>query len=254
MFCILFNAPVNGQRFIERISLIPQVGLSKSILYCSKSPFSDLSYKMNSIDNIQFGLLVDFKLTDKFHAVTGLTLAKRGGRGIYEEYIESGNTIDSKYKEIEIQNAYATVPIFIRSNWGRKRVQYFFDFGLYSSLLTDSFIKSFSHDYTSSDGVIVSERVERYTETDEDFTKNFDFGFLGGIGIEYKINDRVFMQIKIQASVGLLKVDGKYSNDTIVITGTSGPVILELDYFDISSYSKNLAFSSDLGLRFRLSN
>lgn len=254
LLSIVLNAPVNGQKLIEKISLIPQVGLSKSILYNSKSPFIDLDYKMQSISNLQSGILFDIKLSDKFYGVSGLIVGKRGGKGIYEEYVESDNTIDSKYREIEIQNGYTTVPILVRRYWTQPKILFFTDFGFYTSFLTNSFVKSFTHEYYSSDGVIINERLEEYIEKDRDFTTNLDFGVLGGIGLEYKLNARVFIQLKFNGALGFVKIDGKYANDTRMIVGTSGTVILELDYFRLNSYSKNFNFGSDLGLRFRLSN
>src|SRR5690606_14695245 len=88
---------------------------------------------------------------------------------------------------------------------------------------------------------------------DKQFTNPFDLGFLAGFGFEYKIAERIFLQAKLQGSLGLIKVDGKYSNDTRIIMGTSNFLILELDYFGLNSYSKNFSYGIGLGFRYNFS-
>ncbi len=59
VFSFLLNLSITlsyGQKFVDRISLIPQIGLSKSILYGSKSVFSDLNYQTKGI----YGRIMDF--------------------------------------------------------------------------------------------------------------------------------------------------------------------------------------------------
>lgn len=69
-----------GQKFVDRISLIPQIGISKSILYGSKSVFSDLNYQTKGIYGANFGLLIEFKLANGFAAVSGLVRERKGAK------------------------------------------------------------------------------------------------------------------------------------------------------------------------------
>lgn len=84
--------------------------------------------------------------------------------------------------------------------------------------------------------------------TNKKFTNNFDYGLIVGGGLAYKIHSRIAIQFNPQVSIGFKKLDHYFSNDKLII---GGYYVLEKDYFGLSSKSKNLLISFNLGLRYK---
>lgn len=239
-----------GQDVAERISLAPLVGINGSILYGSKSPFSDLNFRTRSVYGEFFGISAGVRLRKNVLFSIGLMQERKGGEGIYSSFVQQDNSIDSKYREVTVQNSYVTLPIGLQIFAQENRYRFFGEVGSYISVLTRTQVKSFLREIHTIDGLALSERVEYVFARDKQFTNPFDLGIFAGFGFEYKIAERIYLQAKLQGSLGLIKVDGKYSNDTRIIMGTSNFLILELDYFGLNSYSRNFSYGIGLGFRY----
>jgi hypothetical protein len=242
-----------GQDLVERISLTPIVGINASILYGSKSPFSDLNFRTRNVYGEFFGISAGVRIKKNVLFSIGLMQESKGGEGIYNSLIQQDNSIDSKYREVTVQNNYITLPISLQIFTNGDKYRVFCEAGSYISLLAYSQINSYLSESQTIDGVVFSERVEHVTTRDKQFTNPFDLGFLAGFGFEYRIAGRLSLQVKLQGLIGLLKVDGEYSNDTRIIVGTPNFLIQELDYFGLNSYSRNFSYGVGLGFRYNFS-
>lgn len=242
-----------GQDLVERISLTPLAGINGSILYGSKSPFSDLNYSAKSVYGEFFGISAGVRLRRNVSFTVGLIQESKGGEGIYSSLVQQDYSIDLKFREVAVQNKYITLPMTLQFFTDEDKYRFFGEVGSYMSVLTRTQVKSYLGEIHTIDGSVFSQRVEYAFTRDKKFTKSFDLGFLIGCGFEYKIAERIYLQAKLQGSLGLIKVDGKYSNDTRILVGNSGFLIQELDYFGLNSYSRNFSYGIGLGFRYSFS-
>ena len=256
VFGFLLISSVNllySQDLVERISLTPLAGINGSFLYGSKSPFSDLNFRTRSVFGEFYGVSAGIRLKRNALFTIGLMQERKGGEGIYNSLVQQDNSIYSQYRKVSVQNNYVTVPISLQIFTEKNKYRFFGEAGSYISVLTRTQVKSLLSEIHTIDGFVYSERVEYVFARDKQFTNPFDLGFLAGCGFEYKIAGRIYLQVKLHGSLGLLKIDGKYSNDTRLIVGTSNMLILELDYFGLNSYSRNFSYGIGLGFRYSFS-
>ncbi|MBX2968713.1 MAG: outer membrane beta-barrel protein [Cyclobacteriaceae bacterium] len=241
---------LHGQDLVERISLTTLAGINESILYGSKSPFSDLNYRMRRVYGEFYGVSAGVRLKRNALFSIGLMQESKGGEGIYNSLVQQDNSIYSQYRKVTVQNNYVTVPISLQIFTVEDKYRFFGEVGSYISFLTRTQIRSYLREIHTIDDVVFSERIEHVFVRERQLTNSFDLGFLAGCGFEYKIAERIYLQAKLFGLLGLLKVDGKYSNDTRIIVDTSNTLVLELDYFGLNSYSRNFSYGIGLGFRY----
>lgn len=151
---------------------------------------------VNVIDNDLFpskpiytyflGIVTGYQFNERLSSNFGINFEPKGYGGDYIFTDNTGYVISEK--EARLVNSYITFPLTIRLNTIGK-TKFYADFGLYGAVLIR----------TSFDG-------ENISETETDYYRSFDIGFLQGLGAIFLIDKRVDLSLGYRLNVGLIPV------------------------------------------------
>lgn len=170
----------------------------------------------------------------------------------------SGIVNHDEYLEVEIRNAYLTLPVMARRYLRGER--FYIQGGIYAGWLLTSQIRTFQrkHTYTVDQTSIGTDfQFSRdFTDDDKEFTTRFDPGFSLGCGLDIPLSGKLLFNADLLLNAGVRKVDRKYNNEYSEepIPYTDGVVLLvrSTNYFGLNSKATNISASLTAGLSYSL--
>jgi hypothetical protein len=199
---------------------------------------------------ISTGIQLEYFLVDNLSLKSGVYYENKGmdlsssrsedGFLPYEPSLTYAGSITDKYKR-EVKNNYLSVPILLRKYFSSGK-SFFVEGGCYFSQLINSQI-----DYTYSLYQIEYEGV-----SEKDHTNKLDYGFTLGTGYVKRLNDQFRFEVEMLFNYGLRKIDSKFENQVESLPPTTGRLAEVKDYYGLNSNAKNISFSINLGISYRI--
>jgi hypothetical protein len=163
-----------------------------------------------------------------------------------------------QFYHVNIRNSYLTIPVIVK--------RYFFNDSFYLSAggfagwLIESDVYTFmrKHRYSQDLPYSGSDFYAEVGGIDEkkEFTNHFDCGLAIGTGFAYPLTTNFQLNIDVQLSASLRKIDKKYNNeyeesDIAMPTGV-GLRVRSTNYFGLNSDATNISAAFTFGVGYKL--
>ena len=121
------------------------------------------------------------------------------------------------------QNDYLQLPVMASFSFGGKKLRGFCNLGMYGAYWLDSYRRGSDYNFFTNQTVLFSEKVKLNSERD----RRWDFGFVGGIGAEYRITPHWAAQAEVRYYYSVTSTtkqymhvkDYRYNNTTAIQLG-----------------------------------
>lgn len=252
-----------GQAQDHRFTVEPRVGVSVSSMFGARSPFVIGNFSMSPLSSFNAGVNFGVRLNSKFSLVTGYSFDTRGGHGEYrhESFVVTpfGPKTESESHFVSVQNQYHNFFVFLRFGLASGRGwKLDLEAGLFASRLQSSSVwgsgaifyePAVGDGYQtgfacSAKGPDKGQCVYSFETDDPEFThtSESEFGPVVGVRISIPISGRLLFSVNPQFICSLNKIDGKYSDDLLLIPTTGSTFYWYQDYHNLSSFSRQYAF------------
>ncbi len=238
----------------HRLSIQPSVGVLFSSLRDAKSPFGDnaSSFESSTVSSETYGARIAYRLSKRFSLVSGYDFVSMKSNSVYTGFLDfllASNFDAYTRAEIDLTNSYHQIPIQVRIQMERNRLSFFLDAGLYGAILKSEYltrnIKTFL-----ADGTLAFEGMT--IKRDHGRTNEKDWGVALGGGISYQLTERLSILFNPRVSWSLEKMDGVYTNDSVIYPRTVGFFRVVNDYFSLNSNAKYFTISLNGGISYKL--
>lgn len=153
-----------------------------------------------------YGLITEFKFSDRYAFATGIDVIYRGGNLKYSSDITTGNTRVVTVTESELKLQYIELPLTLKLKTKEiGALTYYLQVGVAPGLNLSSRANFSSSLETTVNGGTPA--TSTFEETDVDYkdeTNNFDLSMIIGGGIEYTLSGSTVLLVGLQFNNGLL--------------------------------------------------
>ncbi len=157
-----------------------------------------------------FSLGFEYFLKNNVSLNMGLSYEERGiDLSVNKKEVNKRGVKSTIRHTLDVSNHYLILPISLRHYF--KNNKFYLQGGIYTGWLLDSDVKIYDYHlftYPNSDYSIYE---STFDGKGQDYTKDFDFGLLFGLGFSQKISKNLFFNADIMMSFGLLNIDDKVS-------------------------------------------
>jgi len=256
--CITLALAITTSCFCQdrqhRLTIQPSVGILFSSLRDARSPFGVYAstFESSTISSETYGARIAYRLSKRFSLVSGYDFVTIKSRTTYAgdlNYLFAANFNAYTVAKIDINNSYHQIPVFVRVHFGKERLSFFLDAGIYGSSLNSEYVSKNLQGFLS-DGTLAFEGMT--IKKDHGRTNKNDWGTAFGLGISYALSDRFSILLNPQVTFSLQKIDGVYTNDSLIYPQTSGFYRVVNDYFSLNSNATYFTISVNGGLSYKL--
>lgn len=256
--CITLASAITTSCFCQdrqhRLTIQPSVGILFSSLRDARSPFGvhASNFETSTISSETYGARIAYRLSKRFSLVSGYDFVTIKSRTTYAgdlDYLFAANFNAYTIATIDINNSYHQIPLFVRVHFGKGRVSFFLDAGIYASSLNSEYMSRDLKGFLS-DGSLAFEGMT--IKKDHGRTNKNDWGTAFGLGMSYALSDRFSILLNPQVTLGFQKIDGVYTNESLIYPRTVGFYRVVNDYFSLNSNATYFTISVNGGLSYKL--
>ena len=172
-------------------------------------------WRYDSRWGVQFGVNGQYDFNDWFGVRAELDFQQRGYTMRRTEHLVS--LINYKYRD-----NYLTLPVMASFSFGGEKVRGFLNVGVYGGYWLNSHVKGSDVDIDYDMEVPVDASVSLDSRRDQ----RFDFGYVGGVGVEYRFAEHWAAQVEARYYYSVVSKKKQYQaskdyqyNNTLSLTG-----------------------------------
>jgi len=226
---------------------------SKAPYHSGTSFLDGYDYNTSIINDVRIGLNLgvgyEYFLRDGLSVRFAFGFENKGMNLLnkLEKNLNSG--IASYSYQIKVDNDYLVMPLLVKKHF--RNTGFYIQGGAYLALILRSQAQiSFERRIVGSS---LSYSYINFLDRKMVHTSDFDFGFSCGAGYKHNLTSRLLFNIDFLLSAGIIKNDKLYNNEHMYIAGgTNNSVLIETNYYGLSSDARNISANLSFGLLYRL--
>lgn len=175
------------------------LGATSSSLVLDKQYQYDWRYKHRW--GMEIGAVGQYNFNEWLGVRTELTYVQRG----YRQY-RTGNNAGTDYK---YRNNYLQLPVMASFSFGGSRLRGFVNAGVYGGYWLNGRVKGSFYDLMEP----MKKDLEQDVELNSTRDKRWDFGYVGGLGLEYKCCDHIAAQLECRYYYSVTSITKDYMHN-----------------------------------------